>query len=87
MKCDSNSYKPFIEGCHTKKCKRVFEDGFVSSEDIEILLSIIKQGVASRSVAGGPTIMDLNSGFVRDGDGVINLHRDGPDRTLFSELQ
>lgn len=63
--------------CLPQDCQRVVLDGFLSKEENAAVLEIAKKGFAYSSTAaeyGGPTIMDINSGFVRDQDGLINMY-------------
>lgn len=64
-------------GCTPEHCRRVVADGFVTREENDALLRIARKGMAYSNAAaefGGPTIMDINSGFVRDQDGMINMY-------------
>ena len=44
-----------------------------SSEDVSALRDIAEKGMATRTNNGGPTILDLNTGYIRDSDGLENL--------------
>jgi hypothetical protein len=44
---------------------------------------MVERGMTGRSTAGGPTILDVNSGFCKDGDGLVNIY-EGGDRVRFS---
>ena len=69
--------------CTPEQCKRVVVDGFVTPEENAALLAIAEKGFAFSSdsaATGGPTIMDINSGYVRDQDGLINMY--APDQQL-----
>eukprot|EP00510_Aplanochytrium_minuta_P000416 CAMPEP_0184008600 /NCGR_PEP_ID=MMETSP0954-20121128/2071_1 /TAXON_ID=627963 /ORGANISM="Aplanochytrium sp, Strain PBS07" /LENGTH=130 /DNA_ID=CAMNT_0026287743 /DNA_START=271 /DNA_END=664 /DNA_ORIENTATION=+ len=59
---------------------RYVVDDFVSKEDVDILLGMMKRGMASSSQDGGPTIMDVNSGFLKDSEGLITIYK--PHRGL-----
>ena len=61
-------------GCHPEgECKRVVQDGFVNAQEVAQLRAIAAKGMAGRPSLGGPTIMDINTGYVRDDQGVVNL--------------
>jgi hypothetical protein len=59
---------PAFEG----KCGRIVLDDAFSSLDISNLHAIAQKGMINHSL-GGPTILDINTGFVRDSDGLENL--------------
>ncbi len=40
---------------------------------IQSLLDIAKKGMKQRSSIGGPTILDINTGYIRDSLGLENL--------------
>ncbi|KDO27586.1 hypothetical protein SPRG_06854 [Saprolegnia parasitica CBS 223.65] len=83
----SNQYQPFVRGCHKRtKCGRAVRDAFISDADVTALRGIADHGMAGRSMLGGPTIMDINTGFVKDADGLTNLYRADPP-TRFSRSQ
>lgn len=80
------SYDPLVMGCHGPPCGRVLVDHFVSFGEVVALQIIAEKGMAGRSRWGGPTIMDINSGFVKDGDGLINLYRQTPPTHALTPL-
>ncbi|OQR80780.1 hypothetical protein ACHHYP_17207 [Achlya hypogyna] len=83
----SDQYRPFVRGCHKRsKCGRAVRDAFISQEDVTALRGIADLGMKGRSMLGGPTIMDINTGFVKDADGLTNLYRANPP-TRFSRAQ
>jgi hypothetical protein len=63
-------------------CGRYIEDGFVTAEEAEALLNMTRHGM-SRSVlppdAGGPAILDVNTGFLRD-TALQNIYKPRPAR-------
>jgi len=63
---------------------RYIEDDFFSEKEVEVLLAMVKKGMQGRSLDGGPTILDVNSGFIKDGDGVTNIYR-GENRVRFTK--
>ncbi|ETV71421.1 hypothetical protein H257_13305 [Aphanomyces astaci] len=75
----SKQYQPFVQGCHKRaKCGRALRDNFVSPAVVDALRDIADHGMQGRSTLGGPTIMDINTGYVKDGNGLINLYRQDP---------
>jgi len=48
-------------------------DGLFSSEDISLLHAIVNKGLSRRKQLGGPTILDINTGYIRDIAGLENL--------------
>lgn len=83
----SNHYRPFIAGCHQRRehCARVVYDDFLSAAEINHLHSIADVGMTGRSTLGGPTIMDMNSGFVKDGAGLINIYESKSESARFTK--
>ncbi|OQS01861.1 hypothetical protein THRCLA_05693 [Thraustotheca clavata] len=75
----SKQYEPFVRGCHKRhKCGRAVRDAFISQDDVMALREIAELGMQGRSMLGGPTIMDINTGFVKDANGLTNLYRADP---------
>lgn len=56
-----------------RSCGRQIIDGRFSLEDIDKLQQIVEKGMAQRTAPGGPTILDVNTGFIRDTNGLENL--------------
>ena len=69
--------------CHTEYCGRRVVDGLFSSNDIKNLHHIVEKGMSYRSSNGGPTILDINTGYIRDTNGLENLFFQAQD--VFSE--
>ena len=74
-------------------CDRVVVDNFLSADDVAALLSIAEKGMAKGGPAGaqgGPTIMDVNSGWVLPAGAhqPLSIYRDqvaaGGEAPLFS---
>jgi hypothetical protein len=63
----------FSAACITTKCGRQVVDGIFSDEDITKLHDIVEKGMATRELLGGPTILDINTGYIRDSKGLENL--------------
>ena len=62
-----------FSSCAPKSCDRVVIDGLFELEDVSALRAIAEKGMATRGNKGGPTILDLNTGYIRDSDGLENL--------------
>ncbi|KAI9905540.1 hypothetical protein PsorP6_013467 [Peronosclerospora sorghi] len=76
----------FVPGCHQEDetmCGRVVMDNFVTPKQVTQLREIAETGMRNRSKLGGPTIMDINSGFVRDSEGLVNIYQ--PQSRLSNE--
>lgn len=54
------------------KCARIVVDGAFEDIDIQNLHKIAQKGMINKT-SGGPTILDINTGFVRDSGGLENL--------------
>ena len=67
----------FVEGCHRERgaCKRALFDDFVSEEEVDGLLAMARKGMQHTRADGGPTIFDVNSGFVMEGLRLRNIYR------------
>jgi hypothetical protein len=48
-------------------------DKLFSDDEIVQLHEIAKKGMSQRKAVGGPTILDINTGYIRDTDGMENL--------------
>ena len=68
---DSSKYQDI--GCLTSMCKRIIRDGMFTDDEVAALKAIAVKGMAKRVSLGGPTILDINSGHLRDTAGLINL--------------
>eukprot|EP00743_Colponemidia_sp_Colp-15_P004470 GILK01004820.1.p1 GENE.GILK01004820.1~~GILK01004820.1.p1 ORF type:complete len:308 (+),score=33.06 GILK01004820.1:48-971(+) len=82
---ECGAYEPFFEGCHPTVCKRLVVDKLVSDEEVARLLELTERGMQGRSKLGGPTILDIGTGFVRDGDGMVKLYESTAGKQLFSD--
>lgn len=47
----------------------------MTPQEVIELREIAETGMANRSKLGGPTIMDVNTGYVKDGQGLINIYQ------------
>lgn len=75
-----------MPGCHQENettCGRAVIDNFVTPEQVAQLREIAEIGMQNRSTLGGPTIMDINTGFVRDSEGLVNIYQ--PERRIPNE--
>jgi len=60
--------------CLPSKCSRIIMDSDIfSPEDITNLHIIASKGMSQRPAEGGPTILDINTGYIRDSTGLENL--------------
>ena len=79
-------------GCHPtdNNCARVVMDDFITAAETARLLAIAETGMASMTASGGATILDILSGYVRDSEGMGNLHEpsdyDAGGAPLLSQL-
>ena len=70
----------FVPGCHPTTCSRLVFDDFLDADGVERLRSMASRAIArGRGGDGrpGPTIVDVNSGFLRDDQGLAMLYTDG----------
>lgn len=89
VSCDERSYAALrlppaaAAGClppspGASGCRRHVEDGFVTPTEASQLLRMVTAGFARSVATAGPTILDVNTGFLRDADsGVVNIYRNG----------
>jgi len=69
-----SEYKPAVSRCTpTDSCGRVVVDGFASAEEVVALAGIAARGMALGGGAGGPTILDLQSGALSYKDKFIDV--------------
>lgn len=47
----------------------------MTPQEVFELRAIAETGMANRSKLGGPTIMDVNTGYVKDGQGLVNIYQ------------
>lgn len=65
--------------CLTQNCARRVVDGIFDQADVDKLLAIANKGMSQRTDFGGPTILDINTGYIRDSKGLDNLFMKGND--------
>eukprot|EP00939_MAST-03C_sp_MAST-3C-sp1_P001947 g1947.t1 len=97
--CHADSYRPETKegeekgrGCYpASTCLRVMIDDFADVAEVERLRDIAFEGMRfsanpTKATRGGPTIMDINSGFVRDPYGIRNMYEEttSSDRPAFT---
>lgn len=66
---------PHLDVCpgFLSDCSRVVLDHKFHISDIQALHDIAAKGMGTRKKVGGPTILDINTGFLRDSEGLVNL--------------
>lgn len=76
-------------GCKPKKCGRYVMDNVVTTDEVDIMLNIVKRGLSYGGSSGGASVLDLHTGAMSKGVHFVNLYKmESPDK-LFksSELQ
>jgi hypothetical protein len=72
--CTSADYQPVVRGCSpTTSCGRLVVDDFASASEVRALRKLAERGMALGGGAGGPTILDLQSGALSYGDKFIDV--------------
>jgi hypothetical protein len=71
--------------CFTRHCGRFIRDGLFSVEEVTSLRAIAEKGMSNRIPAGGPTILDINTGYIRDTYGLQNLFENATTTGEFTE--
>lgn len=61
---------------HNHNCARIVMDNLFSAEDVQALKNLSEKGMSVRPSVGGPTMLDLNTGYLRDTEGLVNLFSD-----------
>ena len=83
---DNSDFSRYREiGCLVSACRRVVQDGIFTDDEVGALKAIAQKGMDTRSSLGGPTILDINSGNLRDTAGLTNLFDDINNFTYTSE--
>jgi hypothetical protein len=67
------------QGCLSQTCGRRVVDGIFNQSDVAKLLAIANKGMSQRTDFGGPTILDINTGYIRDSKGLDNLFMKSSD--------
>ena len=73
VECKANMQNEGSAVCLTDSCGRRIVDNLFSTSDVEKLHAIVNKGMSYRENKGGPTILDINTGYIRDSDGLANL--------------
>jgi hypothetical protein len=60
--------------CQSTNCGLRVVDGLFDLSDVVKLHDIAQKGMAQRPATGGPTILDINTGYMRDSNGLENLY-------------
>lgn len=61
-------------GCWpSHNCRRKVIDGLFTQEEVDQLVAIADKGLALRERHGGPTLVDINTGYIRDTNGLDNM--------------
>jgi hypothetical protein len=63
----------YASSCKPRQCGHVVLDDFATAEEAAALLAIAEKGMALGGGAGGPTILDLQSGALSYGDKFIDV--------------
>lgn len=68
-------YEPSVPGCSPrgKSCGHLVVDDFATSNEVDALRAIAARGMALGGGAGGPTILDLQSGALSYGDKFVDV--------------
>lgn len=70
-------------GCWpNQNCRRKIIDGLFTQEEVHKLIEIADKGYTLRPRLGGPTIVDINTGFIRDSAGLNNMF--GTEEDIFT---
>jgi len=74
--------------CYSNDCLRYVGDNIFDKDDITNLLNIAKKGMNTRSrvTKGGPTILDINTGYIRDTEGLINLFGEDYNKDINDQI-
>ena len=69
------TYEPKVPSCtpHGNNCGHLVYDSFASAEEVSALRAIAARGMALGGGAGGPTILDLQSGALSLGDKFVDV--------------
>ncbi|XP_015516501.1 2-oxoglutarate and iron-dependent oxygenase domain-containing protein 3 [Neodiprion lecontei] len=85
----SDDYKTDLDtfpNCTPQKCSRVVTDKLVSTTEVDVLLRIAKSGFSFGGSAGGASILDLHSGALSKGSGMINIYTLNAAREIFNSV-
>lgn len=71
--CTARDYEPAVRGCSPTTCGRLVVDNFTTPDEIASLRALAERGMALGGGAGGPTILDLQSGALSLGDKFVDV--------------
>jgi hypothetical protein len=60
--------------CLPSRCVRYVEDGFLSADEVARLLQLTAYGMSPSHASAGPTILDVNTGMLRDPEALLNVY-------------
>lgn len=75
LKTKCGNYHPAVPGCSPRgqSCGHLVMDGFASAAEVDALRALAARGMALGGGAGGPTILDLQSGALSYGEKFIDV--------------
>ena len=80
----------FVPGCHPTICQRLTYDDFLDQEGVRKLRDMgeraIVRGRGDSGGQSGPTIVDVNSGYLRDDLGLVNIYQEAGSVNAAAEL-
>ena len=81
----NNNYQGLVSCTQPPSCGRYIADDIFTLDDVIILRNIANKGINTRNeTIGGPTIVDINTGYIRDTNGLSNLFT-GKDKIYSDE--
>lgn len=81
-KLDASRYP----NCVPQKCSRTVTDKLVSTTETDVLLGIAKSGLALGGSSGGASVLDLHSGALSKGSGIVNIYAIDKARDIFNSV-
>ena len=76
--------------CLPTICRRLIYDDFLSPPDVSLLLALAEKAISAGRPSvprvPGPTIVDINSGYLRDSLGLVNMYSNAGSVDLASNL-
>ena len=75
VECTPSRVRALQRGCGAAaaRCGRMVVDNFASASEVDAMLAIAARGMALGGGAGGPTILDLQSGALSRGDKFVDV--------------
>lgn len=73
-----------VAGCHVGAdgCRRTLVDSFITADERQRLLALAERAMIGQPATGGPTIADVNSGYVLGPAGLLNLYEQQDDQAF-----